>query len=88
MFTERRKHPRSRVLRRGTIVFRKGYSTMPCVLLDLSPAGAQIKVDDWMTVPDSFELRIIHGPFRMAKVRHRALFQAGLEFIDTPDKDA
>jgi len=88
MFTERRRHPRSRVLRRGTIVFRHGYSTMPCVLLDLSPAGATIRVDDWLSVPDSFELRILHGPARLASVRHRAAQQAGVEFSDGRDTDS
>ena len=65
VMTEQRGHPRAHVLRRAKIVFRRGYSAMDCVVLDLSPAGARLKVDQWLALPDRFELRIENGPGRL-----------------------
>ena len=80
--TEQRQHPRAHVLRRARIVFRRGYSTIDCVVLDLSPAGARIKVDEWLALPDRFELRIENGPSREAEVRFRAMEMTGIRFTD------
>ncbi|HRO12221.1 PilZ domain-containing protein [Amaricoccus sp.] len=79
---ERRLHPRAHVLRRARIVFRRGYSSLDCVVLDLSPAGARLKVDDWLALPDRFELRIENGPRREAEVRFRAMETTGVRFVD------
>jgi hypothetical protein len=80
--TENRRHPRTRVLRRGRIVFRRGYSTLDCVVLDLSPDGARLKVGEWLALPDRFELRIENGPRREAEVRFRAMETTGVRFVD------
>jgi hypothetical protein len=80
--TEQRQHPRAHVLRRGRIVFRRGYSTLDCVVLDLSPAGARLKVEEWLALPDRFELRIENGPRREAEVRYRAMETTGVRFVD------
>lgn len=88
MLADKRRLPRSRVLRRATMVLRGGRCTMPCVLVDLSPSGAQIRVDDWLMIPDSFELRVLHGPARLASVRHRTGLTAGVEFVDLPESGA
>jgi hypothetical protein len=81
MSLERRKHPRSHVLRRGQVVFRDGYSVLDCVLLDLSPGGAQLRVDNWLTLPQRFEVRIKGGPRHLAEVRHRNMERTGVRFI-------
>lgn len=81
MAEERRKHPRSRVLRRGQVVFRDGYSVLDCVLTDLSPGGAQLNVENWLTLPQRFELRITGGPRHLAEVRHRAMARTGVQFV-------
>ena len=80
--TEQRQHPRAHVLRRARIVFRRGHSSLDCVVLDLSPAGARLKVDEWLALPDRFELRIENGPQREAEVRFRAMEMTGVRFID------
>ena len=80
--TEQRQHPRAHVLRRARIVFRRGYSTLDCVVLDLSPGGARLKVDEWLALPDRFELRIENGPRREAEVRFRAMEMTGVRFVD------
>jgi hypothetical protein len=80
--TEQRQHPRAHVLRRARIVFSRGYSTLECVVLDLSPAGARLKVDEWLALPQRFELRIENGPRREAEVRYRAMEMIGVSFAD------
>lgn len=79
---ERRKTRRHRVLRRGRVVLPGGRSTLDCVILDMSPLGALIRTDQWLFVPERFDLLIDHGPERAATVRHRTLDRAGLEFTN------
>jgi hypothetical protein len=81
MFNERRNSPRSRVLRRGQIVFRSGHTAIDCVLLDLSDEGAQLRLENWLALPRKFELRIENGPSRRAEVRYRALERTGVHFV-------
>ncbi|HMQ93582.1 MAG TPA: PilZ domain-containing protein [Amaricoccus sp.] len=81
MSSERRNSPRSRVLRRGQIVFRSGHTAIDCVLLDLSEEGAQLRLDNWLALPRRFELRIENGPSRQAEVRYRAVERMGIRFV-------
>ena len=79
---EKRRHPRSHVLRRARIVFRRGFSALDCVVLDISPSGARLKVEEWLALPDKFELRIENGPRREAEVRFRDMEMIGIRFMD------
>ncbi len=81
MSSERRNSPRSRVLRRGQIVFRSGHTAIECVLLDLSDDGAQLRLDNWLALPKKFELRIENGPSRQAEIRYRAVDRTGIRFL-------
>lgn len=82
MSADRRHHQRAHVLRRARIVFRRGYSTIDCVVLDLTPDGARLKVGALLGFPERFQLRIESGPIREAIVRYREADVAGVEFID------
>ena len=82
MGAERRRHERERVLRRARIVYRRGWSSLDCVVLDLSSGGARIRVGGLLGFPERFELRIDGGPVREAVVRHRAAGVSGVEFVD------
>lgn len=82
MSAERRQHERAHVLRRARIVYRRGWSSVDCVVLDLSAAGARIKVGALLGFPDRFELRIDSGPVREAVVRYRGPDVTGVEFVD------
>ena len=82
MFVERRERARARVLRRGKIVYNNGRVSLGCVLLDLSPCGAQLRTDDWMSMPEKFELQIENGPSHLVEVRHRGMDRSGVQFID------
>lgn len=82
MGAERRRHERERVLRRARIVYRRGWSSLDCVVLDLSSGGARLRVGGLLGFPERFELRIDGGPVREAVVRHRAAGVSGVEFVD------
>lgn len=82
MSAERRQHERAHVLRRARIVYRRGWSTLDCVVLDLSSGGARLKVGALLGFPDRFELRVENGPVREAVVRYRGADVAGVEFVD------
>ena len=82
MTSDRRQFPRSHVLRRGKIVFRRGHSAIDCVVLDLSAGGARVRIGAWLGMPDRFELRIENGLCREAEVRFRGADLAGLRFLD------
>jgi hypothetical protein len=81
MSSERRTTQRSRVLRRGQIVFRSGHTAIDCILLDLSEDGAQLRLDNWLALPRKFELRIENGPSRQAEVCYRATERTGIRFV-------
>ena len=82
MSAERRQYERAHVLRRARIVYRRGWSSLDCVVLDLSSGGARIKVGAMLGFPERFELRIDSGPVREAVVRYRAADATGVEFVD------
>lgn len=82
MVEERRRHPRSRVLRRARIVFRGGHSTIDVILLDLSDGGARLRSPGLLAIPERFELRIENGPSYDAAVAFRHADTTGVRFLD------
>jgi len=55
----RRRERRDRVLFRGKIILDDGFSTIDCVIRDLSPHGARVTVQDRAVPPRSFSLAIL-----------------------------
>lgn len=88
MQTDRRTSPRHSVLRRARIVLPGGHCTLACVLLDMSRDGARLRTDEWLTMPDNFELRLDDGNKRTVEVRYRDMAVAGIRFVDTLPKAA
>lgn len=88
MQIERRTSPRYNVLRRARIILPGGHCTLSCVLLDMSKDGARLRTDEWLTMPDSFELRLDDGNRRTAEVRYRNMELAGIRFTDVAPKAA
>lgn len=82
MDEERRGSTRARLLRRARIVFQRGYSSIDCVVLDLSAGGAKLKLCGPLGLPDRFELRFDNGLRRAVEVRHRGVETTGVAFID------
>jgi hypothetical protein len=82
MSGEKRNHARAHVLRRGKIVFRRGYGAIDCVVLDVSPQGARLRVATWLGLPETFQLRIENGAVHEARVRYRHVEEIGVEFVE------
>lgn len=80
MVDDRRTHRRARVLRRAKVVFSRGYAALDCVVLDISPGGARLKLASLLGVPDRFELRLDGGPVHAASVRYRTADATGICF--------
>jgi hypothetical protein len=65
---ERRAKPRMPALRTGILVFKDGYCTMECEIIEISPVGARIRPLDPASCPKEFELRIKHGATHICDV--------------------
>lgn len=66
---ERRGAPRRRMLKGGVISHKGGYAGLRCTVRELSKAGARIRIDDVVHVPDQFELIIeIDGLYAKSQV--------------------
>lgn len=68
------------MLRRAKIVFSRGHAALDCVVLDVSPGGARLKLEPLLGVPDRFELRFESGPVHVASVRYRTPAATGIRF--------
>lgn len=49
---------RTRTLKGGVIAFNNGFTSLPCVVRDLSETGARLTVDNPQLVPSQFTLHI------------------------------
>ena len=78
---DKRGFPRKKTLRVGTISYRNDSCTMDCTILDLSDDGAKLKPLDSVNLPESFRLRIAHGPIYDCKVVRRARDEVGVVFV-------
>lgn len=77
---ERRKQFRHGAMKPATIVFDNGRTRMPCLVRDLTDAGARLKIGPELDVPESFELEIGHGAPRRTHVVWKAERQLGVAF--------
>jgi diguanylate cyclase (GGDEF)-like protein len=78
----RRNAVRHRCLKRGMLVFNNGFSTVNCLVRDLSDTGARIEVDGSFDMLQAFELRLLESGqrFRVEK-RWQTGNKYGLRFI-------
>ncbi|MEX0852327.1 MAG: PilZ domain-containing protein, partial [Bauldia sp.] len=78
----RRAERRNRVFKRGRIIFGDGFSTLDCMIRDLSQRGARISVEDQLTVPSKFSFAILDtGEVYAAIRRWQQGRSIGLEFL-------
>lgn len=77
---ERREHMRRRTLMSGKIEF-FGRSTFECVIRNLSTAGARVRCDQHVALPDAFDLVMEKSSERrFARVVWRSERDIGLAF--------
>ena len=56
--SENRSAHRRRMLKAGFIAFNRGYTTLPCVVRDMSETGARLQLDNPTLAPDHFTLHV------------------------------
>jgi PilZ domain len=79
---DRRTGQRHRVLKGGTLHFNKGYSSLECVVRDLSETGARIQMGETFGVPSRFTMSISGEDERIeASLRWRNSRSIGLSFL-------
>jgi diguanylate cyclase (GGDEF)-like protein len=87
----RRSERRNRVFKRGRIIFGDGFSTIDCMIRDLSRHGARISVEDQLVVPQKFSFAVLdNGTVYLAARRWQQGRSIGVEFVidDAPDHAA
>jgi diguanylate cyclase (GGDEF)-like protein len=77
----RRSEHRHRVFKRGRIILGDGYSTINCVVRDLSARGARVTVDGVMALPPDFSFTLLDtGAVHVAMRRWQRGRSVGIEF--------
>jgi PilZ domain len=78
---EKRRHPRTRTLKKARIVFNDGRSAIDRIVRNLSPNGALLVLPSLLSVPETFDLHIDSEGIRHAA---RAIWKGdgklGVEF--------
>lgn len=79
---EKRAEHRRKMLKGGTVHFNKGYSSLECVIRDISSSGARIQMGETFGVPTRFVLSIAGEDTRIeASVRWRNSRYIGLSLL-------
>jgi hypothetical protein len=85
---ERRKFHRARTLLGARIAFGRNFLTMDCVIRDMSPAGARLRLPSTVGVPAAFQLLLDRDRCqRPCKVVWRSETELGVAF-ETKDDEA
>ncbi|MEN3793053.1 diguanylate cyclase [Fulvimarina sp. MAC3] len=81
---ERRRERRRRIMKRGQIVHGTHHLTIMCNVRDQSGSGARLRLDSWVAVPSTLELRLLGSDFRKpAVLRWQKGLEIGIEFTET-----
>lgn len=78
---ERRRSRRRRSLLGARIIFRDGYCSMGCLVLDISEQGALLQPDDIFLCPKAFLLEPRLGPARQCELVWRKGSKVGVRFL-------
>jgi len=78
----RRQFPRVRTLKRGQIIYRNSSCVIDCLILNLSDGGAALQPNDYVELPDSFLLKLEHGPTHRCEVCWRHGNKIGVRFLN------
>ena len=85
--SERRIAPRQRVLKRAKVIFNNGFSTLDCVVRNVSATGALLTLAEAVHMPKEFKIKIGEDAVRPARLVYRRTMFAGIRFADIPDED-
>mgnify|MGYP001766110747 CR=1 FL=1 len=80
--TDARQSERTRSLLRAQAIFNKGSSTIDCLIKNISPDGARLSIDEYMTIPVEFDLEVPQrGRTFRARIVWRGEGAMGVMFI-------
>jgi hypothetical protein len=79
--TDRRRTRRHHTLKGASIVFRNGYCSLSCQILDTSETGALLRVADFMTCPNNFVLKPRFDPHHDCEVVWRKGEVLGVRYL-------
>jgi len=77
---QQRNSQRRRSLIGAQIISNNGFSTLDCLVRDMSDTGARLKVENSVTIPEQFSLTLSDGRSFMATVRWRRVDTIGVSF--------
>jgi len=80
--SERRGNSRVSVIKSGQIIYRASTCVMDTIILDISEHGAALQPEDPHRLPESFSLKIHHGPSYYCQVCWRYRNKVGVRFQD------
>jgi hypothetical protein len=79
---ERRTSQRDRTFLGGQVIYNHRYSTLDCLVRNMSQSGAMLVFDDVASIPSEFDVTIRHkGESRRARIVWRAELKAGIAFL-------
>ncbi len=81
MIEEHRISVRRRVFKGGKITFVGRAAAIDCFIRDISDAGARLKVESSVGIPDSFDLQLEFGVIRSCEAVWRQATQIGVRFV-------
>jgi len=81
--TDRRRHTRHRVLKRGLIHVVDAEATYNCTVRNISSHGAGLRIDAAFPAPETFDLEITgSGEIQRVRLRWQTGVNLGVEFVD------
>ena len=82
---ERRQSPRRRVLKGGILAYNERFTSLPCIVRDISATGARLRIGGSISAPDKFELIIeIDGMEAFCEVVSRKDCDIAVRFVEPP----
>lgn len=77
---QQRNSQRRRSLIGAQIISNNGFSTLDCLVRDISDTGARVKVENPISIPEQFSLVLSDGRSFVATVRWRRVDMIGVSF--------
>lgn len=78
----RRQFARVRTLKRGQIIYKRSSCTIDCLVLNISDGGAALQPADFVELPETFLLKLEHGPTHRCEVCWRHGNKMGVRFLN------
>ncbi len=79
---DRRDNPRLKTIKSGQIIYKNATSVMACTILNMSEGGATLQPADHFDCPETFTLRLRHGPTYRCEVCWQYGNKLGVRFLD------